>query len=251
MKSKKASLIAIALAVGSFLLNGTPSRANSVTTDSDTNPKLVTMAAQSIFAPPGFDDNDNVQIVIEVYLPNTCYKSAPPLVRVDQATRQIFITPQAYQYAGTLCLELWTPYTRVIDLGVLSHGSYDVLSVDKQGASTHRAVLPIAVATTSNPDDYLYAPIKQATIDRSSGKAVLELSGVFSGDCIKLQEVRVMNRVPHIIEVLPISEYTSETCHATSVPFDSKVELPAMGDGATLIYIRSLNGQSVSLVEDL
>ena len=214
-------------------------------------PQLVPIPSEQVFAPPGFDDNDNVQIVIHGELINTCYKAAHAHVTVDRDKKLITVVPQAYVYDGEWCLSVLVPFTDTVDLGILPAGQYHVVEYT-QGRMVHDVILPIAQAKTASPDDYLYAPVKNAILKTGASGQELVLSGTFASDCMELQDVKVLYRTPHIIEVLPIASYkTGTTCDQNPRPFETDVKLPAVDPGETLIYVRSLNGQAINVVEML
>jgi hypothetical protein len=213
-------------------------------------PELVKTPSDAVFAPPGFDNNDNAQIVIHGDLINTCYKAAPPLVTVDRATKQITVSTQAYVYQSDWCIPVLTPFTQTVDLGILPTAQYRVVEFNKQGGLLHESMLPIAESKVSGPDDSLYAPIAHAQLDPKAAGRVLVLNGVFSTDCMEMQEVKVMHRVANIIEVLPIASYKAvANCQSVPRPFEVRVDLPQGAPGETLIHVRSLNGQSINEVE--
>jgi hypothetical protein len=213
-------------------------------------PELIPMASDALFAPPGFDSNDTAQIVVHGILPNTCYKAAAPEFTVDKDQKTITVTPQAYTYSGCWCAPVTSTFTRTLDLGILPVGDYRVLERDTLGKVRSETSLPVAPAVTSAADDFLYAPVATAVVRRTGADNELVMSGSFSADCMEIQDVKVMNRRPHIIEVLPMAAYkTGSTCKTAAQPFEVRAKLPAVEPGNTLVYIRSLNGQSISLVE--
>jgi hypothetical protein len=215
-------------------------------------PELVKVSSEEIFAPPGFDDNDNAQIVVHGELLNTCFKAAPPLVNVDAANHLITVTPQAYSYSGCWCLDVLVPFTQTVDLGLLRAGQYKVMEMNAQGKRVHDVLLPVEVARSASPDDALYAPVKQAKVELGAPgtQNTLVLSGSFSSDCMEMQEVKTFHRTANIVEVLPIAAYKAGTsCTPNPKPFEVRVKLPAVAPGNTLLYVRSLNGQAVTDVE--
>jgi hypothetical protein len=124
-----------------------------------------------------------------------------------------------------------------------------VVEYNTVGRLIHDVTLPVEVSITAAPDDYLYAPVKHARIDQVAPRTLI-LSGTFSSDCMEMQEVKVIHRAPNIVEVLPIAAYkTGSSCQPAATPFEVKVQLPTTEPGDTLIYVRSLNGQAISLVE--
>jgi hypothetical protein len=214
-------------------------------------PKLITVRMENVFAPPGFDNNDNAQIVIHGQLPSTCYKTVKPSYRVDHASRRIFVSALAYYYTGCFCLDVVTPYTHTVDLGVLAAGNYQVLEVDANGRSIARGNLPIAIARTPEPDQYLYAPVKAAMVEKNGAQTLLHIKGVFPSDCLELQQVATLHRAPRIIEVLPLAyQKPGVQCVRRNRTFDARVALPATEAGDSLIHIRSMNGDSLNLVEE-
>jgi hypothetical protein len=215
-------------------------------------PKLINLGAEYVFAPPGFDNNDNVQIVLHGELPSTCFKAAKPAVKVDRASRKIYVAAMAYSYTGCFCLDVLTPFTQTADLGLLATGQYQVIEVDGQGKQMMRAILPVGTAKGAQPDDFLYAPVTSASIDRSGTQPVLHLGGILQSDCLELAGVKTLHRVPRIIEVLPIvAQKPGVACMPHNRSFETRVALPASESGDNLIHIRSMNGNSINLVEEL
>lgn len=234
----------ISLILAFFL--GSAVRADSASTGS---PVTMTVAPEHTFIPPGFDDNDHAELVIAGTLANECYKVAPPLQQIDRAAKKILITNRIYYYPGVMCLELRSPYSQTIDLGVLPQGDYQVVSLDDQGKEHIEGTLPIAPAKSAAADDYLYALIDQAFVVQSADGTWLRLGGRLQSDCMSLQETRVLYRTPNIIEVLPIAAYNTDV-FCTDMPrtLDKRVALESPWKGLTLIHIRSLNGQAVNRV---
>jgi hypothetical protein len=214
-------------------------------------PQLINVGAKYVFAPPGFDNNDNVQIVVHGELPSTCYKAVHPAVRINHASRTVYVAALAYYYTGSFCLDVMVPFTQTVDLGLLSAGHYQVIETSPKG-TIFRSNLPIAIAKSPLPDEVLYAPVQNASVEKLGSQANLLISGTFPSDCLELQQVRVLNRVSKIIEVLPIAVQKPGTqCRPGATPFEARVTLPRVAPGDTLIHIRSMNGRSLNLVEEL
>lgn len=246
MNNKRSAMRYAVLIAGVSIVLGSGVQASSPLP----KPERVTLHAKHFFMPPGFDNNDNAQLVLNGMLPNTCYKSANAKVEIDETNKRILVTPQAFFYPGCWCLQVLVPYTQTIDLGVLQQGDYTVVEMDERGSGLARGTLPIAQARSSAPDDFLYAPIKAARIDRQGTSQNLILSGQLSS-CMRFKEVKVLTRVPHLIEVLPIAEEDGSDCSGAPRAFEQTVSLPDLEHGTTLIHIRSLNGQSINLIEEL
>ena len=140
-----------------------------------------------IYAPGGFDSNDHVQVVGEGLFRNTCYRPAETQVKVDEANHRIWVGPAAYEYSG-FCLQVILPFNRVIDVGILSPGAWEIVQgpqADKLGAITIRK------AITDSPDDFLYAPISQAFFQQKAASAEVLIAGEFPNSCMTLDDVKV------------------------------------------------------------
>jgi hypothetical protein len=169
---------------------------------------------------------------------------------VDTERKVITVTAQAYSYYGCWCAPVVSTFTRTIDLGMLPIGEYRVLEKDAMGRIRQETQLPIAPSPSSAADDYLYAPVISARVEHSAQGNELVLNGRLSSDCLELQEIKIMNRRPHIIEVLPMAAYkTGSQCRSAERPFEVRAKLPTMEPGNTLIHVRALNGQAINLVE--
>ena len=215
-------------------------------------PQLVVVAPSKVFTPYGFDDNDNAQVVVYGNFPNTCYKVGPVETSINERTHEVSLRTYAYFYDGCWCLDVLVPYSQVVNLGVMDKGQYKILSLAKDGTTREMGGLPIAVAKTPAPDDYLYAPVREASLEKlgSDGSKVLVMRGYYSNTCMAFQEAKIFYRAPNTIEVLPILHMNGQSCRDESRPFEIKVTLKPTQTGETLVHIRSLNGQSLNLTTE-
>ena len=211
-------------------------------------PVMIKIKPEQVFVPPGFDTNDNAQLVVSGGLANTCLKAGATKARVNHKKRQIYLEQEALQYTDCWCAELPTTYTKTVDLGVLEEGKYQVLVADGPEKVQKEGQMAIAAATTNAPDERFYAPVEEAVISNKDGVAELTLRGTFSSTCTNLEQVKILQRTPGVIEVLPISDLREGTaCVAGENPYEKTVSLPAV-KGKTLVHIRSLSGQSINRV---
>lgn len=215
-------------------------------------PELIGVGSEHIFVPSGFDDNDNAQIVISGNLPNSCYRVADPVMKVNHRQKKVYVKPQAYVYPSSWCLQVPVPFTQTLNLGVLNASSYEVVEVGPRDQQSSHGKMNIKKSMSGSADDFLYASVKAASVSKETGKNILRLTGTLSSGCMHLKEVKVIHQVKEVIEVLPITEMNgADVCDQRVYPFETQVELPTVHSDAVLIHIRTLNGQSVNLVEDL
>jgi hypothetical protein len=213
----------------------------------DLEPVTVDITPQAIFVPNGFDDNDDVTVVIDGYLPDTCYRLKAPIVQKDPSSKTITVQPQALRFPG-VCQDVIVPFTTAVSLGAVPNGSYKITT--RKGEVQENVYVKKAVRP--GPDDYLYAPVDTADVQWNQGKLVATIRGRFTENCLSIEEMRVINS-GKTLELLPImkregSTPAGEPCQKKEIPFEKKVSLPTLASGRYLLHVRSLNGQAVNHV---
>jgi len=213
-------------------------------------PTTEAVTFSKIYVPLGFDSNDNVQFVGEGVFSNSCYRPATVTTNVDVATKTIKVSPVAYKYAG-LCLQVILPYHRVVDVGVLPAGTWQVVQVDGKAIGQ----IKVAPALTADPDDYLYAPISQAYVHETNGKEELMLNGNFPNSCMSMKEVK-FDVQDDVIVVQPIAQMSTDAAcqgagRGPAVPFTQVVQLGSIKAGRYLLHVRSMNAQAINTLIDI
>lgn len=219
--------------------------------ESKTTPREIPSPVTKIFIPEGFDDNDNVEVILKGEFPNSCYHVGRTGIKVDQAKMLITVWATAYQYAGSEeCLEVITPFIQEVSAGILKKGDYKVVF---QYDNDIAADLKVVARTTESPEDYLYAPVVNARLNiDANGKQSLTLEGnypyMFVG-CMRMREVRATLSNSDVLVVQPITEivnndecFTQPSDKAFSVT--TGLSQPFMKEG--LIHVRVLNGDAIN-----
>lgn len=209
----------------------------------DVEQRLVDAKIQNIYVPFGYDDNDEVVVVVDGYLPDTCFKLAnTEVVRVDE---KIAVVQKAREYSGN-CFDVTVPFTVTVKLGVLQKGNYSLAA--NHGTLTDK--LNVKEATKAGPDDFFYAPVEAARVDRAS--AILQ--GRFTNNCLKIEEVK-LSHTGKTVQALPIMKLLTPTqaghaCETGDFTFEHAVSLSdlKLDSGRHLLHVRSLDGQSVNTV---
>ncbi|MBI4043094.1 MAG: hypothetical protein HY391_06440 [Deltaproteobacteria bacterium] len=210
-------------------------------------PILKPSPVSDVFVPQGFDDNDNAEVVLHGYFPNTCYRIGPTKVFKEEETKTIIVSAQSYYVPG-ICLQVMRHYWQSVSLGILEKGSYRIKI--EQVRSTI-PTLPVVKSSNSGPDDFLYAPVHEVAL-ADTDLHLLTLKGIFKNDCMTLKEVRVVEEPTRVLAVLPIAHYKDNgNCKSADIPFTASVELKPSQEGLYLIHVRSLNGMSFNRVEQL
>jgi hypothetical protein len=215
--------------------------------------KTVVMKPQSIFTPKSFDSNDNAQLVVAGAFTGFCMKVGATEHQVDLISKKITIQQSVLVNGDCADLEMYIPYSKVIDLGALPSGNYDVLALTEDGTYEKKAVLPIsnAVASTSGTsDERFYAPVTSVSfsVKNSSLNPLLTVSGYFTNSCLDLDSVQISYKSNDVLEVLPLVKVARSGCKAITKSFSKTIELSAFPQADTLIHVRSMNGQSLNKV---
>ena len=216
-------------------------------------PVLVTAPVDRAYVPMGFDNNDNVEVIVHGVFANTCYKVGPAKASVDYATSTIAVEATAYVYPGLNCATVMVPFTESVSVGMVRPGTYRVLVQDRP--QTQSTELVIARATTESADDFLYAPVDLASLDtHTNGANVIRIEGsypfTFVG-CMTVKEVRIQRTPGNVLVVQPIAELLTggSVCDAQRGSKSFKIETPVQGSlesGDYLIHVRALSGRSVN-----
>ncbi len=220
------------------------------------------IGAKNVFViPEGFDDNDNIQIVVDGTLPNVCYKLANPKVNFKKEQKLIQVIPYAHIKKIEECSKGMTdqlddylnwplPYSKVINLGQLAAGDYTVQYKDKNTAWKNKG-FKVGKASTETTDDYLYAPISNVFTPETfeqNNEGKLILTGVIGSSCLELfdQDIKVI-KYGNVFVVLPILKVLSTgPCQKVIRPIHKIISLGSLKEGRYLIHVRSMTGQSIN-----
>ena len=211
-------------------------------------PVKVPVLYDKLYAPGGFDSNDHIQIVGEGLFRNACYRSAGADVAIDEGTKTIRVNPVAYEYTG-FCLQVVLPFDRVMDVGILPAGKWQVVQGDDQSKKLGEFI--VRRALRESPDDYLYAPISQAFYRHRDGRSEITVTGSFSNSCLSLQDVRTSVE-GDVIVVQPIAALASRAgCSEGKFEFSRTITMNQIEAGHYLLHVRSMNGKAVNSLIDV
>lgn len=205
----------------------------------------VSAPIKGVFVPQGFDSNDNAQVVVEVALPNSCYKMGMVKTLINKETKSVNVSVTSFYRHSDACLQIYTTYPEVVSLGLLDVGNY---AVNVNAATDYQ--LPVALATNDSADDFVYANVlglvRKSTFD-------FQIQGRLPRECAQLKEIRVLREEGGVMVVLPIVEFP-EGCDLSAnedelgKEFLATFTLPSDLKGDHLIHVRSFNGGSLNQV---
>lgn len=212
--------------------------------NADNSPQRIPTNLEKIYAPEGFDDNDNIQIVGEGLFPNSCYRSTESTAKVDTAKNEILIQSYAYQYSG-MCLQVILPFDVTFNVGVVKPGTY---SVKQANSGKLLGSITVKASASAEPDDFLYAPVSQAYVSFFPDMVHVSISGEFPSSCMKIKDVQYQLQ-KDVLVVLPLVDVDrTNGCTNGSFPFTAGVSVPKVPAGRYLLHIRSMNGKAINTV---
>ena len=202
---------------------------------------------QHVFVPVGFDDNDNVQVVLDGVLWNSCMVVADPAIDYRLEDGIVAIQPRAMN-DGSVCRPREDAVAQTVDLGILPFGDFDILLPDGNS-------FPLLVAESDNagPDDHLFGLVDYAWpstyLDRDGNLALrVELDGYLSDTCQRWDEIEVDFK-NGVYVVQPKLYLVDGPCVEVMQEFDVFAELPLPPDaGRYLLHVRSYDGKSLNKV---
>lgn len=238
-------LSAISQCVGSFCLGFFGMTAVA-------EPNEVPAPIEHIYVPHGFDNNDNIEVVLKGTFPDTCYQVGRAGYKVDVDTMQVRVWSTAFDYSkeGVICSEVLTPFIQKVSIGLLPKGDFKVV-LDSPSRSVE-GKFKVAEATTSMPDENLYAPAHSGYVSTTrSGKQAITLVGNFPmlyKGCMIMKDVKIYRNPLDILVVLPIVQIIDDArCPInknTEFKIQKTVDVPIHGEG--LLHVRVANGSSIN-----
>lgn len=208
----------------------------------------VSVGADALYVPNGFDNNDHVVLMLEGSLPDSCHQLASITVSKDQDQKEVTIAVKAWQEQRASCTPGPFPFQSEVELGTLNDGSWKV----KVENTTIEEPLLVSRASSTGQDDHLYAPVENVEVTRDAdGRLVAKLTGLITADCVSYKETQILDQ-GKILVLLPIMEITSTSCNAVNRLFSQEVELPEDQEpGHYLLHVRSLNGKALNHFYDV
>jgi hypothetical protein len=250
--------ISIGLLALPFLLNfaSFPASAEPISGASE-----VEIPVEELLAPTdGFDDNDNVQVVLHGVLPNACYTLGRAAVDRGADGHKIAVKQFALKRYTGICVDpdrlpdhmkLSVPFVNEVHVGQLDRGQYQFGFLEDAGASGSRP-MNVGAATAPSIDSAPYALVTSVSIPdvvSAQDDVVVTLSGLLNSSCSQIDpNVKVLKQ-KDVFVLLPTLKIKSLVlCTQLRTPYQVQVNLGKAAAGQYLIHTRSMNGKAVNKV---
>lgn len=222
-------------------------------------PQVIVAPVAKLLVPQGFDSNDRVEIVARGTFENSCMRVGQASQEVDVENKVIRVKVLSYDYSklDVMCAQMETPFIQSVNVGVLPSGTY---RVELEGNTTVASTVRVVEAKTASPDDYMYAPVSNVSVEHNVRGDVqtVELRGKYPRmlvGCMKIDEVRVTESPREVLVVQPIAHVEKDAAKCPKA-LDFKVlkrlQKPFVGDAGTgVAHVRVLNGNSLNTYVDV
>jgi hypothetical protein len=223
----------------------------------------VEIPVEALFAPlQGFDDNDNVQVVLHGTLPNSCYSLGEYKVEKTAGSDKVRIRQFAYKKKDGYCAEgqsipdhlaMSIPFTTEVPIGQLPAGNYEINYFQRgETPGSARRSLGVIRATTPNVDNLPYAAVSNiASPDVFNGaeNVSVKLNGVLNSSCTHLEDKVLVTQEDDVFVIRPqVRVDQGVYCMQVLIPFELNLNLGKAKPGHYLVHVRSMNGKSVNRV---
>ena len=220
------------------------------------NSAVISSPIEKMYIPMGYDDNDNIEIVLAGNFRNSCYKVTNSDFKIDQSNKTITLFPKSIEYNNSICAQMIVPFLQTLKIGTLEVGTYKVLIGSSQSIASQELI--VSARHTEAPDDYIYAPVDDASLDftNPSGEQSISVSGnyplTFVG-CAMMNQIKLNQSPGNVLVVMPIMDLltSDEECKSRhwTPRFLNKIALPnRLPQGEYLVHVRVLNGSSYNKV---
>ncbi len=206
------------------------------------SPIVVTSPVDHLFVPKGFDNNDNVELMVLGKFPNTCFSRNKVDVKVNEDKINIKITALMSNQESN-CEILDVSYLENVTVGNLQAGQYQILVND-----TLKEELTVSESSSGSVDDHMYAMVHHVDLGFTGGLAgSVRLVGT-RPNCIGLDHVEIISNDKDTFSILPIMKKVANDCTREKVYFDYPVRFNprAVQNKNILLFVRTMDGKSVS-----
>lgn len=217
-------------------------------------PIIIDAPVRHVFVPAGFDDNDNVEVVVSGEFPSLCFTRNTVDVKKEGRKINIQITA-IYNLPGGFsgnkkCGRMIVPFKEVISLGQLDDGEYKI-KVNQKTEYELNDKIKINPAEINAVDESIYANVE--FIEQTNNPKEIILRGHNPSSCLVFSRFEYLSNGKDTISVLPIMRKTSDFCPMKMTDFELEANLDLSTINATnvLIHARAMDGRSVNSIIEM
>jgi hypothetical protein len=212
--------------------------------------EVIPAPVDHVFVPAGFDNNDNIELVVTGRFPSTCYSRNKVEVKVVNDVIDVKVTSFTTRNTRDNCLTMAVPFTEVVTVGNLQAGNYRI-AVNARTATPLRDRLTVSESRSNSMDDFIYAQVDYVDLGFAGGQSGSAwLRAQLPSPCLAFDRVEYLSNGKDVISIMPIMKRLSDFCPMKMVPYEIPVryDISNMTAKKVLLFSRSIDGKSVSTV---
>lgn len=216
-------------------------------------PTVIDAPVDHVFVPAGFDNNDNVEVVVTGFFPNPCYNRNDVKVKVVDDLIKISVTASVKEDKGGLCAAMIVPFKEDISVGNLQGGDYKIV-VNEGTPFELKESIKIVEAASQNQDDHIYAMVDYIDLGfTGGGLGDTRLIGWKPSDCLELDRVEYRSNGKDTVIVMPIMKKVRDFCPMKLTPLEVPVRFNPTdySHSKVLLMSRTIDGRSVNALVNL
>ena len=203
-------------------------------------PRKTEVPVDNTYIPKGFDSNDDVEVVVEGYLPNLCYQNPSADVKVKKKTIDISLQAYTSDSPGQNCAEMIVPFLKPVSVGVLDKGFYEV-----KVNGENKGEMLVGEASSDAINEQAYANVHY--IKRVQGTRTVKFEGLNPSECMVFDHIEYRSNGEDTYSVLPVMKQVNDFCPMKMTPFSIQWDVPKKLDSEKiLLHVRGMDGKSVN-----
>lgn len=216
--------------------------------------QVIDAPVDHLFVPAGFDNNDNIELVVTGLFPNPCYKRNDVKVEVNGDIIDIKVTAiLSGDDKSTMCAAMVVPFKENVIVGNLQGGDYKIV-VNRNTVYELKNKIHVSEAASQNQDDHLYAMVNHIELGFTGGTTGSAfLVGWRTSDCLEVDRVEYLSNGSDTLSIMPIMKKVREFCPMKMTRLHIPVHFNPENftHSKILLMSRTLEGRSVNNLVNL
>lgn len=207
-------------------------------------PVSIPLPVEHIYAPKGFHDHQETEVIISGYLPNLCHKSPKTEVKVKGKEIHVDVTALHYEPGNPFCANVLVPFVETVQVGVLDKGDYKIV-VNPNSVFSKKSEITIDERSSDAIDDIVFANVYH--VEKTGMESTVYLKGYNPSDCFVLDKIETQHNDKDTYSISPKMKQISDFCPKKMVPFVYKYEVPQdLKFPKVLLHVKAMDGRSVN-----
>lgn len=206
--------------------------------------RMVNVPVTHVYAPAGFTNTDNSEVVITGFLPNLCYRIPHTLIEIEGNKISIGMKSQINLVSHQLCADVIMPFIQTVNIGKLNQGNYQLI-VNENSQWEKNAEMDISYTSNNSVQSIYYANVREI-VNLNYGRRVL-LKGYNPSDCFLLDKIEIINNGSDVYSIFPILKQSSNNCQNKLTEFSYEFTVPEnLATDQVLLHVKVMDGSSIN-----